>query len=585
MIVSNTDSFQNLDRSRLLPSTNSQTETERLKIILVEDRRSDAILLQKTLNKSEIGSRFDVTHVTTLTEALVALKQNLYMAAILDLGLPDSEGLQSLESLRSHSPQLPIIVLTGMNDSEMGLAAVQLGAQDYLIKGLFNAERIASSLQFSIERQRLLAEVYDRNLVSGASADVDALTGLPNRYIFHDRLENALALCKRESKNLTLAAIDLDGFKEINDAMGFLTGDRLLAAVAKRLTQVTREIDTIARMDGDQFSCLFMDTRGVHDPCGIARRLCEVFEKPFEIDNETYQISASIGLSVYPKDADVLEELMEASASAMHRAKQLGRNQVRFHSPMLNASARQAKEMTSAFHRGEFENYYQVIVDLKTQDAVGIQAFARWEHPEWGTIEAEHFISLAEESGSILPLNEWLLDQAMGQLKTLQQRSGKPLALSMKLSKSQMQIPYFSSTVSRLLMHHHLEASSLILEVTEEDVLEGHDQGIEFLNKLRTLGVRISLNGLGTGTSSLENLRKFPLDRVKLDRTLVAKIMTDEQTRGISKALLGLSQSLGLETSAEGVEHPGQMTILTEMGCHLAQGFLFGKPTKDPEEI
>ncbi len=557
-------------------------ESEKLSVLLIEDTLSDALLLQKSLARST-PEAFYIKHVVRLSDGIAELNQRKYDAVVLDLSLPDSQGLNSIETLRMHFPFIPIVVLTGLNDREIGLAAVQAGAQDYLVKNFsFSGEKIGTALQFAIRRQRLLLEIQIENSKNQYSADHDPLTDLPNRNLFRDRLCKSIALAKREKKQIAVAFVDLDGFKEVNDAFGHLIGDQLLSAAADRFQAAIRDSDTVARVGGDEFLFMLYDCKGSRDLSIIAKKLLGSFDEPFKVDGNKFKLSASIGISRFPDDAETMEDLISAADSAMYRAKELGKNRYRFHSPLLNVQQKSASAQAQTLARGleqsEFEIHYQPCVDLKTGKTMAVQALPRWQNQQFGLMEAQDFISVAEESGLIVSLNEWILKTACAQLKNWHRQGESSLRLTLNLSKAQMSSKSSLKTILRILTEEQIDPGFLIIEVTELDIHDAYQRNVAFLNELSAAGVKIALDSLGTGFSSLANLKAFPLNYAKIDRSLIGYVHTQSEMKGISKALVDILKSLGIVTIAEGVENQQQIETLLQMDCDWGQGYFFCRP-------
>jgi diguanylate cyclase (GGDEF)-like protein len=415
----------------------------------------------------------------------------------------------------------------------------------------------------------------------------DALTGLPNRLLFQDRLEQALAHADRDNSELAVLFLDLDRFKHINDSLGHALGDELLQKVAARLRSALRREDTVARMGGDEFILLLPQVEDDQAPAKLAEKLLEVVAQPYQLRGRTFYLSASIGISLYPRDGAEVDVLVANADAAMYRAKENGRNTFEFYSHDLTAAATERwqieVELRQALEQGKLQVYYQPEVDLASGDIIGAEALARWVHPEHGDIPPSRFIPVAEDSGLIVELGEYVLLQACRQTKSWLDR-GLALHMAVNVSGRQIKRGDFVATVQRVLDETGLPPECLELEVAESFIMEQAGSSIETLITLSRLGVMLSIDDFGTGNSSLTYLKRLPIDKLKIDRSFIRDLPWDEEDVAITLAVIALARSLGLRTIAEGVETLGQRDFLQQAGCGLAQGFIFGYPVP-PEDF
>jgi diguanylate cyclase (GGDEF)-like protein len=410
----------------------------------------------------------------------------------------------------------------------------------------------------------------------------DALTELPNRLFLKQRLNQALNRAREERNQLAVLFLDLDHFKHINDSMGHVVGDRLLQEVAGRLRGVLRKQDMVARMGGDEFILVAEDLHEQRDAAHLAEKLLRVLAHPYQIQGRSFYLSASIGISLYPRDASNVDALVANADAAMYRAKTRGRNTFEFYILELTAAATERVHLESALRdalrNGEIAPYFQPQVDLATERVTGAEALARWYHPERGEIEPDRFIPLARETGLITELGESILRQACHQAR-LWLDSGLALhSMAVNVAGEQLQRGNFPETVRRILDETGLPAEKLELEVTEGFIMWQAEGSLDNLRELSQLGITLSIDDFGTGYSSLAYLKRLPIDKLKIDQSFVRELPTDEEDAAITRAVVALSRSLGLRVVAEGVESPSQRDFLRGLGCEQAQGYLFGHP-------
>lgn len=806
-----------------------------IRILLVEDNPGDARLVQILLEEVAGREDFAFTTAADLAAALARLKEAAFDVVLLDLSLPDSQGLDTVRRMREAAPQVPIVVLTGFDDESLAIRAMQEGAEDYLVKGQGDGDLIRRAIRYSVERFRAeqnlrasearfrgifentslgvvlidrdrrlveanpafhrmmgredgslrgalvtelahpgdLAETEEalcalfkgerervrlekrfvaadgrivwartdaalarsgmpeRALVVGIVEDVtdrkhmedelrmtaqvfentnegifvtdaeqrivhvnpafealtgysaeeaqgqrpeflgsgrhdeafyaaiqealategrwqgevwnrrksgetlviwldysvvrdsrgeivnhvavfnditarkqteerlahqvnhDPLTDLPNRVLFHERLERALARAARGGRLVALMFLDLDGFKNVNDVHGHLVGDKLLQSVAERLRRCTRQGDTVARIAGDEFTIILEDMDEPSDVAVVAEKVLHQFQSPFAIDGLQLPVTTSIGISLYPMDAEDPAELIRLADDAMYEAKSGGRNCYRFHSPSLNVRAAERMSLESALERalgnGEFRLHYQGIRDIRSGRLVGVEALLRWQPPGGRLLDPTEFLPALEESEHIIAVGEWVLRQACLQARAWQRKGLPDLQVAVNLSPLQLFHRDLAETVSAALRESGMPAELLELEfpetaVADQSAGEEHRQrdraGV--LEHLRGLGARIAIGGFGTGHASFARLRQLPVQRLKIDTMFVRDLGRDTAAEGIVGAMIAMAHSLDMEMLAVGVERPEQLDWLRSHACDLAQGHLFERPC-DPE--
>lgn len=428
----------------------------------------------------------------------------------------------------------------------------------------------------------------------------DPLTGLPNRVLFNERLSYLLAHAKRHDRQVALLYLDLDRFKLINDSLGHSVGDQLLVAVAKRLRSTLRTTDlvarrerddpplAIARLGGDEFTIWVADIEHVQDVAKIARRTLASFAEPFLLKEREVFVTSSIGIVLYPDDGKTAEVLLRNADSAMYHAKAQGRNNYQFYSESMNTAALQVLAMENSLHkaleRDELLLHYQPQQDLRSGAIVGAEALLRWRQGGGNLIPPGDFIPLAEETGLIVPIGEWVLRKACAQIKAWQDRRLPPVRVAINLSGRQLWQPDLAQIVSRGLRESGLNPGCLHLEITENILMQNVQSTMATLTALKTMGIQLSVDDFGTGYSSLSYLTRFPLDFLKIDRSFVRDVDTNNENAAIVAAMIAMAHSLKLKVIAEGVETKGQMDFLRDLGCDEIQGYLVSKPLP-PEEF
>jgi diguanylate cyclase (GGDEF)-like protein/PAS domain S-box-containing protein len=424
-------------------------------------------------------------------------------------------------------------------------------------------------------------------------AQFDTLTGLANRNLLSDRLGQAIASAQRHGDSIVVAFIDLDGFKLVNDNLGHGCGDQLLQQVAARLQGCVRASDTVARFGGDEFVLLLLNQGGQADLCAeshvteLVRKLVDTIADPITLAGNEIKVSCSIGLATFPQDGQDAQTLIKHADTAMYRAKELGRNGFQFFTADMQERANKQLEfgasLRQALERDEFELHYQPQVSLRSGKVVGVEALLRWRHPEQGLIGPAHFIAFAEETGLIIPIGEWVLMRACAQNKAWQDAGLPAIPVAVNVSAKQCAQHDLEAVVRRALEQSGLPARYLELELTESVSMADPEKSVPMMERMKQIGVQLSIDDFGTGYSNMSYLRRFPVDRLKLDISFVREITTDPGSLAISDAIITMSHSLHLEVVAEGVETEGQLALLASRNCDIIQGYFFSKPLAVPE--
>jgi len=410
----------------------------------------------------------------------------------------------------------------------------------------------------------------------------DSLTGLPNRVMFAELLSHVLASARRNRRKFAVLFIDLDRFKFINDSLGHEAGDALLCEVARRLKDSLRASDIVARMGGDEFVMLLQDLGNSEQAGGIARKLLSAVIKPIELNGQECRVTASIGISVFPDDAPDETSLMTHADLAMYHAKEEGKNNFQFYDGRLETMSleRLALEtrLRRAIERNELSLHYQAKLDLRDNTIAGVEALLRWNSPELGAVSPAQFIPLAEETGLILAIGKWVLRSACEQCVQWQNAGLPPVRVSVNLSPRQLNDPELVAAVRTVLADTGLKPDLLELEVTESSVMHNVERALEVLGALKDMGVRLAIDDFGTGYSSLAQLKRFPIDTLKVDRSFIRELPSDSEDKAIAEAIIAMGKTLSLTVVAEGVETREQQEFLRERACDQMQGFFFSKP-------
>lgn len=541
-------------------------------ILLVEDNPADRRLVEERL----CDRRFHLVCAERISEAMEVLARNKISVILLDLQLPDCRDLESLANIHAVATGIPIVVLSEVEDETLALKALQLGAQDFLVKWHTNEYLLVRAIQYALERKQVEERLYHL-------AHHDALTGLPNRKLFYGRLKHAIAVARRNDHLLAIMFLDLCGFKKINDGMGHRCGDLLLQMVAQRLAGCVRETDCLARMGGDEFIIAFTINQ-VEDATVAANKVLDVFAEPFMAENHTIYACTSIGISIYPSDGEDMESLIKNADMAMYRAKAEGgdANRFWFYSPQFNARtaelARIEEQLHLALAHNEFMVHYQPQVDIHHGNLVGMEALLRWQHPERGFLMPSHFMQALDETGFIVAVGKWVLREACKQNKAWQEAGHPPVVVAVNISGQELRHKDFVETVKQALEETGLAPKWLELEIREESIVEDESLALACLTGINALGVRIALDNLGHSHTPLDFLTRFPIHAIKIDRSIVADAATDASHAAVAKAVIAIARVFNIKGLAEGVETQEQLNFFKTEHCEDAQGYMFGKP-------
>lgn len=419
-------------------------------------------------------------------------------------------------------------------------------------------------------------------------ANYDVLTGLPNRFLMQDRSTQAVAQAHRNRLRVALMHIDLDRFKVVNETLGHYVGDSLLKQAADRIKRSAREGDTVARVGGDEFTIVLPNVSGLQSLSNTAEEILTAMSHPFQGESQELFVSASIGISLYPDDSRNVDDLIKHADAAMYSAKNLGRSNYQFFTSALNDQVQERmmleSGLRSAIQREELRLVYQPKIDLVTREIIGAEALIRWQHPNLGMIAPTRFIPVAEDSGMVGQIGEWVLRTVCRQIR-IWQDAGLNLSVAVNVSARQFQQYDLSELVRAVLSEAAVPPRLLEVELTESAVMQDAESSVVMLERLKGLGVQISIDDFGTGYSSLSYLKRLPLDVLKIDQSFVRDISSDPNDAAIVRAIITLARNLGMKVIAEGVENEAQLAFLNAYGCQYAQGYLFGQPMSADELV
>jgi diguanylate cyclase (GGDEF)-like protein len=558
--------------------------TANARILVVDDELANVRVLERLLAS---GGFANVRVSTDSREALGIAEEFQPDIVMLDLNMPHVDGFSIMAGLRARmapNEYLPVLVLTADVALSTKERALSSGATDFLTKPFERTEVLLRTHNL-LETRYLHLAIKGENSALEAKlvyqAFHDSLTGLANRSLFRDRVEHALTRVARGTQ-VAMLLIDLDDFKAVNDGLGHGEGDRLLKIVADRLTQLTRGCDTVSRIGGDEFGILLDQVVGPEDALRVVSRVFEAMRTPVQLQGREVTVGVSIGIA-HARPEDRVDELIRNADVAMYRAKDAGKGQHAVFEPSMYAAMLErleiASDLRNAVERGEMRVLYQPIVDLRTGDVTGVEALVRWRRSAATGVDLDPaaFIPLAEETGLIVPIGRWVLEQACRQARRWQLASddGAVPTMSVNVSARQLYDPEFALDVATVLGETGLSPERLILEITES-VLLRNEQAEERLHELKALGVRLAIDDFGTGYSNLSYLQRFPLDIIKIDRSFIAKLADSDV--GLTSLIVDLATTLKLQTCAEGIENSDQRQRLITLGCTSGQGFLFARP-------
>lgn len=556
--------------------SDTQKYEERPIVVLADDDPSIRLMVRHVLESEE----FDIVEASDGLEAIKAVEKHHPALILLDAVMPGIDGFTTCEQIKDKGyTDIPVMMITGLDDDASVERAYEVGAIDFITKPIKWAvlkHRVKSVVAKVIAERKVQLLAYQ-----------DSLTGLPNRLLFADRLEQAVIRADRTRQSMALMLIDIDDFKLVNDSFGHEAGDKLIKAVGHLISRSLRRADTIARLGGDEFAVIIEGIDSSDDAISIADNLTTILEHNVRLDDQETYTSASIGIAIYPDDGKDPRTLLKNADTAMFRAKENGRHCFQFYKPEMSVSAMERLELENslkaAFENDEFTIHYQPVIDIRKNEVTGVEALLRWAHPEKGMIHPSDFVSIIEESGLIAAVGEWQIHNVCKQIRTWQDAGLENQNVSINLSARQFRDQDIVTIVIQALAENQLEGSALSVEVTERTLIENTGEVDSVLKKLRDKGVKVLLDDFGTGYASLAYLKEFPVDVVKIDRAFIAGIPDNEEDTAIVDAIAGLTRGLKLNLLAEGVENERQLDKLKSIGCIYGQGYYWSKPLPGDE--
>jgi len=550
---------------------NRPPRTVRVLLVGSNGAQTDGV---RSLLESSTSTAFDVTQLGRLSRAPEEPATKEFDVLLLDLG--DAHPVPELGQARELFPGVPVVLVNDDTDEAHVAELLARGASGHLLRSELSTQRLVTTLVAAC------GQPGSADQAAPGLATHDRLTGLPNEWLFQDRLAQALAAARRRPQKLAVLYLDLDDFRAIESVVGGEAAAGLLRRLAERLRERLRETDTVARIGHDEFAVLLTHLKDESDAARVVAKIVEALGHRLSVGSRTLTATASIGIATFPSDGAEPEALVSRAEAAMLRARGQGGGCYEFHASKMNVAVQRVlaieARMPVAIAEGELILHYQPQYDLRRDRIVGAEALVRWQHPEFGLLAPIEFVPLAEESGWIVPLGAWVLREACRQAKVWHERGYPGLRISVNVASRQLRELGFQNLVRAVLAECGLRPESLELEITESALVEDVETTAETFNALKRLGVRISIDDFGTGYSALSYLKHLPVDVLKIDRSFVCDVTTDPVNATIIETIVQLARGLGLATVAEGVETPEQLLMLGSFGCHRLQGFLFGRP-------
>ena len=562
-------------------------ETHRPKLLIIDDEEQIRQLLGDLL-----GTTYDCCEAGSAEEALTALSQQTFDLVISDIDMGGMSGLELVPRVHSIAPDTVVVMISGNQDIEFAIQALRVGAFDYITKPI-DLRHVEASVERALKHSELLKEkrLYKEQLevlLKQRTAEVDWLafydtvTQLPNRAFFEDRLTQAVSMAKATGQLLGVLFISVDQFKKVNDSLGHGLGDSLLREFAERLKSCTGKSDTVARFGSDEFALLKAQIADAKDVIETIRSLSQVLKFSFELPGHELFATASVGVSLFPHDGEDCHTLLKNAGAALYKAKKSGgANYQFFTADMHELAARRLALETSlrrAVQNEEFLLHYQPRVSVDSLAITGVEALVRWQHPQLGLVSPSEFIPLAEDTGLIVPIGEWVLRNACEQSRSWQQQGFAPIHMAVNISARQFHDQDLSQTVIEILNQSGIAPGQLDLELTESSIMQNAEFAAGVLTRWKNLGINISIDDFGTGFSSLASLKRLPIDSLKIDRSFVCDATTDPDDAAIVLAIIQLAHNLRLKVVAEGVETEEQLRFLHLHRCDEIQGYFFSKP-------
>jgi diguanylate cyclase (GGDEF)-like protein len=564
-----------------------ELEYQKASVLIIDDEEQIRNLLVAAL-----GGIYRCRTAGSAEDALTALADATFDLVISDIDMGGMSGLELVPRVYSMSPDTVVLMISGNQEIETAIEAMRVGAFDYITKPM-DLRHVEAAVERALDHCQLLKEKRRykeqlESLLAQRTAEVDRLayydkvTDLPNRTLFEDRLTQAVAIARSAEQTLGVLFISVDQFKKVNDTLGHGPGDDLLREFAERLKSCIKETDTVARFGNDEFALLQTHIEGTKDVVETIGSLSQVLKFSFDLKGQELFATASVGVSLFPLDGQDSQTLLKNAGAALYKAKTSGGANYQFYTADMHAMAsrRLALEtsLRRAIHNEEFLIHYQPLVSVDSLEITGVEALVRWQHPQLGLISPSEFIPLAEDTGLIVPIGEWVLRSACLQNKRWQDQGFAPMQVAVNISARQFHEQDVTETVIRVLDETGLAPEYLELELTESSIMKNADFAAGVLYRLKDMGINISIDDFGTGYSSLASLKRLPIDALKIDQSFVRDATTEPDDAALVMAIITLAHNLRLKVIAEGVETEEQLRFLHLLRCDEIQGYLFSKP-------
>lgn len=553
-----------------------------MKVLVVDDDVVDQELIKRTLLKGEPNSLIEITD--SVDDALVKIKEASFDAVLLDYTLPQRNGVEFLLEIKSdrNLNKMAVIMLSNLEDENIGLECIRSGAQDFISKSEINTFRLRRAILAAQARFELEEQLFQSYQAAKKLAENDSLTGLSNRYIFDNTLKQVVSNHQRHQEEvIALILFDLDHFKYINDNHGHSVGDKLLVQLARRVTECLRPHESFYRLGGDEFAVLLSNLKKADDAAIVAMRIHEVINKPFIINDLTITTTASTGIAIYPDDASSAQDLFKLSDIAMYRSKRTGRNIFTYYKEEMQnqflSEFVMERNMRKALVNNDFTLLYQPIMNVDEDCIIGMEALIRWTL-DGELLSPDTFIPVAEKTKVIIELGEWVITESIKQLSLFNKGRDKKLRMSVNISPIQLNDKNLVPHIAECLAKSKVSPNLIEFELTETALFDKYENTIEVVEAISILGCRIALDDFGTGFSSLSHLQNYPINTVKIDRSIMDNAKKENNDKRLITGLVGMIKSLELSIVAEGIEELEQQSLCKELNIDSSQGYYFDKP-------
>jgi diguanylate cyclase (GGDEF)-like protein len=553
-------------------------EKDQTRILIVEDSEDDALLLERLISRTLPGAQF--RRVDSATGMRAALAAGDWDLVISDHSMPGFDSQGAMQVLRESARDIPFVLYSGCLDEERGATAMRVGAHDWV--GKHEPARLVPVVQRELRNSRLKRDKERAERSALELANYDTLTRLPNRSLFCEQVQLRLQDPASGEGTPAVLYIDLDRFMRINDTLGYAAGDGLIRQIATRLRAAAPPGSIVARLGQDEFAVFCAAADGARGPMALAERLARRFAEPLTASGQEFFVTLSTGISLFPAHGGDPATLLKNAENAMQAAKRLGGNGCRIYQAELQAASsenlRIENELRYAIERRQLVLVYQPIFDLGTSRIIAAEALVRWRHPELGTVPPDRFIGIADDTGQIHRIGEWVLAAACAEARRWQQAGHSAVGVAVNFSATQFRHEQFAHRVRAIIEASGLSPEHLEMEITEGAAMQDAESTIETLEELKSAGVRVAIDDFGTGYSSLSYLKRLPIDILKIDKSFMRDVPHDTENVALVRTIVALGSTMKLQCHAEGVENREQLEFLRAEGCERAQGYLLGKP-------